>query len=401
MSPPVVRVLAVSHPSGLYGAQLHLLRLAPHLRARGVELTLAAPPGDPLASAWQEAGHPFVALELPMHRRASGADRTSRSLAQRVGEGVAVLRSIVPLTRLARRFDVVVSHSLTAHLEVAVAGRLVRTPTVLELVDMVQPGLGRVVLRCAAGLARTTIANSAATATALGRARGVRIVHPGVDLERFAPGPCAAEVRASLGGVDDAPLVGIVGRVDPRKGVHVLVEAMAHLEGDAAAARLAVVGETVVGTPTFAAELRETARAQLGERVTFAGRRDDIVEVLRSLDVLVNASLAEPFGLSILEAQAVGLPVVAPRTGGVPEFVEDGVTGVLVPPFDVAQLAAGLQRLLTDDDLRNRISEAGQRRAIERHGLERNYDEIATIYRDATRRHATRRRAGMREGAHR
>ncbi len=104
-------------------------------------------------------------------------------------------------------------------------------------------------------------------------------------------------------------------------------------------ARLVVVGDVGVRTSDYAHQLESRAADLLGSRVRFVGRRDDIPDVLRALDILVNASSAEPFGRSVLEAQATGLSVIGTRDGGIPEFVADGETGLLVEPGDVVGLA--------------------------------------------------------------
>ena len=251
----------------------------------------------------------------------------------------------------------------------------------VEVVDLVRGGLGQRLLRLSTALADATIANSAATAATLGRrARSVHVISPGVDLERFAPGPADPAVRSQLTAVPEAPLVGIVGRVDPRKGVGVLVDAMSRLEGPAADARLAVVGDVGIGTEADTAALRASAERLLGDRIRFVGRRRDVPDVLRAVDVLVSASYAEPFGRALLEAHATGVPVIGTRSGGVPEFVEDGATGLLVPPLDPAALAAALDRLLSDGALRQRLAAAGRAQAERRFGLADRYDQVAAVY---------------------
>ena len=98
----------------------------------------------------------------------------------------------------------------------------------------------------------------------------------------------------------------------------------------------------------------------LGDRVRFVGRTDDVPGTLRALDVLVNVSAAEPFGLSVLEAQATGVAVVGTAAGGIPDFVADDDNGLLVPPGDAAALAAALARLVTDPSLRARLAARGR-----------------------------------------
>jgi glycosyltransferase involved in cell wall biosynthesis len=211
----------------------------------------------------------------------------------------------------------------------------------------------------------------------------VVVVHPGVDLSRFCPGPRDDQVRRSLGAAPEDLLVGIVGRVDPRKGVQVLVEAMGMVQGELAPSRLVVVGDTGTGPPAFKRDLEARAREVLGDRVVFAGRRNDVPDVMRALDVLVNASVHEPFGLTVLEAMACGTPVIGTRAGGVPEFVTDGESGLLVPPFDAAALARAIERMLGDPALRERLGAEGARVALD-HGIPRQHDALCRVYEQVT-----------------
>jgi glycosyltransferase involved in cell wall biosynthesis len=115
---------------------------------------------------------------------------------------------------------------------------------------------------------------------------------------------------------------------------------------------------------------RKTAAFGLSDRVTFLGIRDDIPDLLAGLDVLVHTPTApEPFGRALAEAMAVGRPVIAARCGGIPEVVEDGVTGLLVPSADVRAFTAAVVRLLEDPALCRRLGNAGRHRALARFGI--------------------------------
>jgi glycosyltransferase involved in cell wall biosynthesis len=377
-------VYVVSHVSVAWGAQRRLLDLAPRLHDLGFRLTLASPPGE-LEQTWLELGLPTEQLVLPPHEGVRAEDGGRPGPGPLVREASALARSTAVIARRARRHDLVQSHSLYAHLETAAAGRLSRRPVVLDVHDIVNPGLGRTLLSAAARAATATIANSAATAAMVGGvdARGVVVVNPGVDLDVFRPAPPDPSLRASLSADPDAPLVGILGRVDPRKGVDDLVEAMAKLAAGGRRACLAVVGREFVGSADWGRALRARAGELLGDRVRFVGPSDRPDQVLRALDVLVNASHHEPFGRTILEAQASGTPVVATDSGGVPEFVADGVTGLLVPPRDPSALSDALERLLVDDALRARLAAAGRAQAEEAFGIDRQAARVAAVYRRA------------------
>ena len=171
-----------------------------------------------------------------------------------------------------------------------------------------------------------------------------------------------------------------MGRVDEGKGIEVLLDAMACETGPVGNAHLAVVGDVGVMETAHFEQLKVLGDRLLGTRVTFAGRRADIPAVMRCLDVLVNASDAEPFGRSVLEAQATGIAVVGTNAGGIPEFVANEITGVVVPPSSPEDLRSALQRLLGDDELRT-ASAAARAQAVGDFDIISRYDAVAEIYR--------------------
>lgn len=215
-----------------------------------------------------------------------------------------------------------------------------------------------------------------------GRVAAPRVrVHNGVDLERFDhQGPCCT-LRAEYGIPADAPIVGVVGRLETEKGHPTLFQAWPAVLAAEPDAHLMVIGE---GSRIDA--LRELA-AGLGiaERVVFTGRRDDIPAVTKSFDVAVLPSYREAQGLTILEAMALRRPVVASRVGGIPEMVEDGVTGLLVPPADPPALAAAIVRLLRDHQLADILARNGHELVRERFRVEQMVDAVAALYEEGAR----------------
>ena len=183
-----------------------------------------------------------------------------------------------------------------------------------------------------------------------------------IDLRRMSEvSPDArTSVRASLGIDDSCHLIGAVGDVIPRKGLIYLVGAMPKILAAVPQCRLLVVGN---GDSQYADRARSSAE-QLGvaSAIIWADHRDDVHEVLASLEICVLPSLDEGLPLSILEAMAAGLPVVATTAGGIPECVGHGVTGLLVPPADSDALAEAIIGLLRDPTLRRKMGEAGRER---------------------------------------
>lgn len=171
-------------------------------------------------------------------------------------------------------------------------------------------------------------------------------------------------LRAEMGVPNGAVLLLTVGRLTVQKGHTVLLDAIAQLKTSQAVFVFA-------GDGPLRAELeRKAQQLGIGQQVRFLGVREDINELLLAADIFVQPSLWEGLSLALLEALLAGLPVLAARVEGVVDVVEDGDSALLVPPKDVAALAAAIERLLKDGTLRKRLGAAGQRRAKTRYGVE-------------------------------
>jgi glycosyltransferase involved in cell wall biosynthesis len=204
----------------------------------------------------------------------------------------------------------------------------------------------------------------------------VSLIYNGVDLTRYAePDVCGtlhAEYPIALG----SPIVGVVARLEPEKGHPTLLEAWPSVLASVPNAHLLVVGE---GSQRALLE-RQVGDLGIGTSVTFTGRRDDVPAVTAALDVAVLPSYREAQGLSILEAMALSRPVVASAVGGIPEMVEDGRTGLLVPPRETAPLAAAIVRLLTDHPYADTLAKAAQNLVHDRFCVELMVRAIESIY---------------------
>ena len=191
--------------------------------------------------------------------------------------------------------------------------------------------------------------------------RPVEVVPTGVDLDRFRPGH-RGRARTGLGFPPDGPLLLYVGRLDQEKNLDLLLEAFAAASRRVSAARLALVGRG-----TRRDSLRSRA-VQLGivDRVLFVGgvAPDDVVTFYQAADLFLFASTTETQGLAVLEAMAVGRPVVAVRASGVEEAVLDGVTGLLTAE-DPSDLAAAAVEVLEDRGLAAKLARGG-REAVQR-----------------------------------
>jgi len=214
------------------------------------------------------------------------------------------------------------------------------------------------------------------------RPRRLTVVHDGLDLTHFRRAQQPGAVRAMLGLAPEQPVIGMAVNIQPWKGQDVTLRAVAALVEEFPDLVCVLAGGVVRGAEPFAAALDEFVRARgLAGRVRFLGPRSDVPDVLSALDVVVHASvLPEPFGRILIEAMAVGRPVVASNADGVPEIVVDGQTGLLVPPRDHAALARALGTLLRDPARRARMGADARERVREHFSVERFAQAMQGVY---------------------
>jgi glycosyltransferase involved in cell wall biosynthesis len=209
----------------------------------------------------------------------------------------------------------------------------------------------------------------------------VRRIYNGVDLSRYDQTVPCCTLPEDYGLEPGSKIVGVVARLEPEKGHPTLLEAWPTVLRAVPEAYLLVIGE---GSRREALEM-QARELRIAHRVVFTGRRDDVPEVTAALDVAVLPSYREAQGLSILEAMALSRPVVASEIGGIPEMIEDGVTGLLVQPHDAAALAAAIIRLLRDHPFADTIARAGHDLVHDRFCVELMVSAIATIYDEGAR----------------
>jgi len=206
------------------------------------------------------------------------------------------------------------------------------------------------------------------------------VVHNGIDLQRFSPSIAGDGVRAEFGLAEGTPLAGTVSRLgEERKGVKYFVEASAAVAKAHPEARFLVVGD---------GHLRPQLEAQavslgIADRMIFTGERKDIARLLAAMDVFVIPSLYEACQYSLLEAMAMGKPVVATPAGVAPDVVLDHETGLLVPLADGAAIASAVNELLDDADLAARLGERARDLMAQQFSVEAMLDNIARVYDEA------------------
>jgi L-malate glycosyltransferase len=207
----------------------------------------------------------------------------------------------------------------------------------------------------------------------------VQVIHNGIHMGTSVGPSARREARRRLGVEPQHVVIGSVARLDPVKDFPTMVRAFRDVHRVLAHARLVIIGdgperETVSVT---------IAEAGLTDSVILAGHREDVPSLLPALDIYANSSIFEGVSLTILEAMAAALPVVATRVGGTPEVVVDGETGRLVPARDVRAMAEALLTIATDPGTAARMAASGRHR-VERHfSIERMVERYAAVYREA------------------
>jgi glycosyltransferase involved in cell wall biosynthesis len=337
------------------GAELALLHLLERGRGLGYSWHVAFLEEGPMVGEIRELGATADVLQ-------AGRIRHPHRLAGAVRALAATARE--------RRADVIFGWMTKAHVYGGAAASLARVQALWYQHGI--PHRASWLDRLATALpARGILACSRAAAAAQERLvphRPVRVVYPGVELDRFAPEslPSPEQARARLGLSGTGPLIGMFGRLQRWKGFHVLIEAMpAILERHPDACCVLVGGEHAL-EPDYRHLLeRKIAALRLERRVKLVGLQANVPEWMQAVDVVVHASSGEPFGLVVIEAMALGKPVVAGDSGGPTEIITSGVDGLLVPSRDSRQLAEGVLRYLGDAAFAAGVSAAARLRARE------------------------------------
>lgn len=329
-------------------------------------------------------------------------------LAQRLGVGpvsvpglgrdISPLRDPASLTFLYRAFrsfrpDVVHTHTAKAGAVGRIAARLARVPVVVHTYhghvfhSYFSPAKTRLFLAIERALARRTDRLLAVSESVRDELLRYRIAGPdrlvtlplGLDLRGFLDVERArGALRRELGVGPATPLVGIIARLVPIKRHEDFL-----LAAGLVAERISEARMVVVGDGERRVELEALAQnAGLGERVRFLGWRRDLERVYADLDVVVLTSANEGSPVSLIEAMAAGRAVVATRVGGVPDLVDDGVSGMLVPPRSPRAVADAVVALLADGERRRHLGEAGRKRVYPAYAVERLVADVERLYRE-------------------
>ena len=294
------------------------------------------------------------------------------------------------------RPDVVHCHNLPAFLCGALAARLAGDiPVVMTKHGALVPGnrigdrLNRLLIRRANVVAVSWEAAKIMRAWMPPGNRGVRYIPNGISTEPYESLPPREAARVQLGLPARSFIVGIVARVTPVKGHVLLIDVFARLLTRLPEALLLIVGDGI-RLPSVRARIRELG---IGESVLVMGERHDVPTILAAIDVFCLPSEMEGMPMTVLESMAAGVPVVTSNVGGIPEIVQDGRTGLMVPPRAGKELETALLGLANDPGRASEIGRAGRERLLSEFSIDRTLAAYEELYQQAITRPKNRQAA--------
>ena len=363
---PSVRLGLLSERSDFFGGgQRSLCDLAGALRGSRVEPLVILPGAGPLAAALEAEGIGWVGVPLA---------------SSRVMKAPAFLRSLLRLMEVARsrRLDLLHSDSPRTALYAGLTALLLRrrhvwhvraSRTSSPLADRVLAGLSDAVLAVSGAASRRT--------PALRLSRKVRVVHTGLPRIEFLERGAA---RAALGLPPEPFIAGVIGRVELEKGADVALAALPALRAAVPGALLAFLGPEEKSPIDGQSGPLRAAAAGLSGAALFLGERPEAAPLMRAFDVILHPARHDALPRVLIEALFAGVPVVASTVGGIPEMIESGRSGLLVPSGDPLALAAAAIALARDPSLRSRLAEAAGQRAAALFGIDAMLRDILAVY---------------------
>lgn len=365
-----MRILYAVTAAGFGGAPLHVLQLMEHMVKQGHEVGLVSAPEPRLT---QEA-------------RRLGARIFPNPHFVRPVQPWKDMQAIWPVFKAIREFhpDLIHAHSTKAGFAARFCAAIQNVKPVIFTAHGWAFTEGRSLwkrklLAMAERLAAKTVAKiicvsehdrNLALRWKVAKPEQLVVIHNGIDPQPFLRADGAA-IRRELK-LNGKPVLTFVGRLTPPKDLFVLLEAVKALSDGVL---------LIVGDGELRPQVKRYIRAQdLEERVRLLGERGDVPAILAAGDIFVLPSRWEGLPYTIIEAMMAGLPVVATRVGGVPELVDDGFTGLLVPSGDIKALSKAFQRLLDDPELQKFMGEAGRKKALKEFTLDRMVAETEKVY---------------------
>jgi len=361
------RILYIHGISKIGGAERELLTWLKFLDRERFHPYVVCPGDGPLATELENLQVPYASVSLPAWRK----------LFHVFWRPFAILR----LISIIRRWHIDALHVNDywwAPLGV-LAGRLTGRPCLVHVRQEIEPrkisqywlNKGCVIVPVSQSIGN--VIRSAGVPQ-----KNIQVVLSGIAIKGGKSSFPSTETLRILKKVKGQPVMGTVANLFPRKGLEYLVEAIGHLKKTFPHIFLVIVG---TGDDEYERQLRtQAAHLDLTDHVLFAGFQDQPEFFIATFDVFVLPSVLEGLGIVLLEAMALGKPIVASKVGGIPEVVQSGKTGLLVKPADVEELCYGLLTLCQDPDRCRQMGEEGKSRVAQKFSVERMMEQLYGLY---------------------
>lgn len=347
------KILFVHHYSLISGAEKVLINILENIDASRFQPVLCCPCGE-LGDQISRNGINFYPCNIP----------TLKKTYNPFSWGYFLYRNIAITIRLVRiirkeEIDIIYANSFIACLFCCLAAKLFKAPMIWHMHDLIKcNSVNKIFVRLSSKFSKTIIATTQVMKDSLilcgADEEKIEVVYNGIDPAQYDVTKVdKIRFKRELGLSPETALVGIVGQLTPWKGHREFLQAASITIRELPDVRFLIVGDSRLGDDNTYCQQLEDWVMELGlkDSVIFTGFRKDIDNVIGSLDILVNASWSEPFGMTIIEAMAIGVPVVATKAGGVSEIIDDGINGMLFDVGDTEQLAQKWIDLLRQTDI--------------------------------------------------
>jgi glycosyltransferase involved in cell wall biosynthesis len=379
-----IKIAILDHSPDIGGAETSIVTLGKHIDRSQFSITVILPSEGSFSRELDKIGIYAKVIYLPI-----GLLRLKRGdvfpslvfiLAYLFYIQFFLMKLFIYLRK--NRFDLVMTNTVKAHIYGSIVASLCRIPVIWRFHDILSPTdfspfLIRIIILFGRWFPKRILAVSKVTKEYLAR-NGLKddkieIIFNGIDSELFEIKDVSKDIRRELKIEGKTKLIGCIGRIIPEKGQKSFLLSIPGVIKKYPEAFSLIIGDVFLKEEAYKEELLEIIKKNgLEERIKFMGFRKDIGDVIRSLDLVIFPSVAqEAFPLSVLEAMALGKPVIASNIGGVSEMIEDGITGMLIEPNHPEQITDRILHLLSNQEIYSSIAQKAKEVVTERFSLQK------------------------------
>lgn len=375
------RILVVDHAVDIGGAEVGLLRLLKRLDRMKFEPIFMVSSRGVLWEKLNKMQIETVVMKMCSLERT----RSPLRLLLHVFHSLWTVAGLIYHIKK-RGVSLIHTNSEKAHIFGCIAGKLSGIPVIPDYQDLPRnPKTRKLMSLLMRVTAKKVIVNSRAVADMFsqnGMNYGkVALVYPAVDLDEFNPSIGCLDVKRELGLLESYPVIGIIGQIIPWKGHREFLKAASIVKDVFPRPKFLIVGEVPSRHRQYKVELiNQIRKLNLSHYAIFTGFRKDLTKTIAALDFLVLASWEEPFGAVLIEAMAMQKPVIGTNAGGVPEIINDGKNGCLVPPKDPESLAEAMLKIARNRKKARKMGLEGLSKVREEFTLQRRVRRFEEIF---------------------